>query len=215
MDYIYFIIKKELKALLFNKKVFVITILAQIIILFYIIKSRDLFEPSGFHSIAFSIDLIISGLICQLLPESYYYDKETGIENLLRLSKKNKKICTIRFLLYSLISVFILLFISFLFYLLFRQTIYNTLYSLIFNIMNCFIITLLELESLIIINEKTVSTYLSFFLVIGYSLLSISVFDILISLISIFAFVPFIIVLILLLFILNITQNLSYRIFGN
>lgn len=170
MKYIGKIIKKEIKAALYNRKVFIVTILSQLVILALIVRSNGLFEASGFHSLSFSINLTLVSFICQILPQSYFYDKETGIENLLILSRKFSIVTFIRIVLYSILSIFQLIFINWGFYIFFKINIYLDYMELIFNLLNCINIVLLEMMIVLITKDKNLSSYLSFVVLIIFIL---------------------------------------------
>ena len=108
MVYFFKIINKELKSWLGNKKIFVFTLIAQILITVLIIRSKDAFDNSGFHSIGMVLSLIILLPTLQFCSESFYLDKETGIWNLLVLSKRIKKNCYSRIVLYSIVMLFVM-----------------------------------------------------------------------------------------------------------
>lgn len=108
MVYFFKIINKELKSWLGNKKIFMFTLIAQILITVLIIRSKDEFDNSGFHSVGMVLSLIILLPTLQFCSESFYLDKETGIWNLLVLSKRIKKNCYARIVLYSIVMLFVM-----------------------------------------------------------------------------------------------------------
>ena len=108
MKYIKSILRKELKSSFYNKKLLIFSIISILVIFILMIRSRDLFEPTGIHSFGFIINLILCIIPCQLLPQSYFYDKESGIEILLILKNKIFLVSILRILLYSLINIMIL-----------------------------------------------------------------------------------------------------------
>ncbi len=170
MNYIKKIIKKEIKAALYNRKVFIVTILSQLVILALIVRSKGLFETSGFHSISFSINLTLVAFICQIMPQSYFYDKETGIENLLILSRRFSIVTTVRIVLYSIISMLQLILIVCVFKFFYKINVYIDYMELVFNLLNCINLALLEMMIVLITKDKNLSSYLSFVVVIFFIL---------------------------------------------
>ncbi len=170
MDYIYRILKKELKVILYNKKVFITTIISELIIFFLIAYSRNLFEPFGFHSIEFVMNLAIVTFVCQLLPQSYFCDKETGVDKLLVLAEKFRIVCLVRIILYSFIMFSQSILINFIFSLCFEIKIFSSNIYMFYYFMNYILISIFDMIIMLITDDKSVSMYISFVIIIPYIL---------------------------------------------
>lgn len=214
MKYLLNIVKKEIKAAFYNKKVFIVTVISQIIILALIIRSTGLFQSIGFHSMAFSIDLVLIASICQIMPQSYFYDQETGVENLLLLSRKFNTVIWVRICLYSIITILQLLLIVLVFKFLFNINVYSDYIESFLNLINCINFVSIEMIIVLITKDRNLSSYLSFALLIVFNLCISYMFPVLLDLFNLIGIIVFeLLIIMVLILILKLVLTLSYKIY--
>lgn len=213
MDYIIQNINKEFKSNIFNKKTLLISICAFLFIFIVLLKNWELCDPTGFHSVLWNSYLLIFGYTFQFLPQGYYLEKENGVENLLKLSNKLKSSLNFKIVYYSIINLFLMTFLFLVFKFFFNYSIFYNFTAGLYNYFNCIILTMLDIELLLLINDKVLSTYISLAFMLGYTTVNLQIFDVLFPLIGNMVIYISLLLIIILKITINITIKLEHKLF--
>jgi hypothetical protein len=163
MQYIIKIFLKELKAIMTNKKMFIITILVYTFILYAAIKSAELLAEYGIQSHLAIMNLASMMIVAQFMPISFYSDIKNGLINIYLVNNNFTKVNFIRILYYFLLQILIICIFSFIMYLAKNIIILNSTYKIIFQILLIAINCLISLIVPILIKEEILSYYVAGF----------------------------------------------------
>ena len=163
MEYIYLSFSKELKAIMTNKKMFIIAIIAYFFILFGAIRSADLLSEYGIQSHLAIMNLASMMIVAQFMPMVFYLELKNGLLNVFIANMKFLKIIFIRLLFYFLLHISAVIFYAFIMYFFRRFMILNSSYKIIFELFligtNC----LISLIVPVLIKEEMLSYYVAGF----------------------------------------------------